>query len=98
MKAKYSFTPSSLAHCASSVSFWLLDEIRPMALSRPAGSRNEIDEAEVSTEQHVRLPVDLRDTLDHLRGELAEHDAEHDVGAEAFSVASCEPMVGADVS
>jgi hypothetical protein len=49
MKAKYSFTPSSLAHCASSVSFWLLDEIRPTALSRPAGSRNDIDYAEVGT-------------------------------------------------
>src|SRR5438445_11344693 len=49
MKAKYSFTPGSLAHCGSIVSLTLLDEIRPTALSRPAGSRNEIDDAEVGT-------------------------------------------------
>src|SRR5690349_19080093 len=98
MKAKYSFTPGSLAHCASSVSFWLEDDISPTAFSRPAGSRNEIDDAEVGTKSWSGFQLISATPLIICEVNLPSTTPNITLAPEAFSVASCELMVGADVS
>src|SRR5437868_2681687 len=98
MKAKYSFTPGSLAHCASSVSLTLLDEIRPTALSRPAGSRNEIDDAEVGTKNRSGFQFSSATPLIIWEVNLPSTTPNITLAPDVFSVASCEEMVGALVS
>ena len=57
-------------------SFWLLDEIRPTALFSPAGSRNEIEDAEVTGSIHIKAngggpeAVLGEDKLDWILGNL----------------------------
>src|SRR5438132_14150649 len=98
MKAKYSFTPGSLAHCASSVSFTLLDEIRPTAFSRPAGSRNEIDDADVGTKKRSGFQLISATPLIACEVNFPSTTPNKTSAPEVFKVASCELMVGALVS
>src|SRR6478735_7415358 len=98
MNAKYSFTPSSLAHCASSVSFWLLDEIRPTALSRPAGSRKEIDEAEVGRKNRSGFQPISATPLMICEVNFPSTTPNRTSAPEDFRVEICELMVGAEVS
>src|SRR3982074_2477372 len=98
MNAKYSFTPGSLAHCGSIVSFTLLDEIRPTAFSRPAGSRNEIDDAEVGTKNRSGFQLISATPLIICEVNLSSTTPNITLAPEAFSVAICELIVGADVS
>src|SRR5882762_9249716 len=98
MKARYSFTPASLAHWTSFVSFWLLDEISPTAFSRPAGSRNEIDDADVGTKNKSGFQLISATPLIICEVNLPSTTPNMTLAPEAFSVASCELMVGALVS
>src|SRR3954471_7883229 len=98
MDAKYSFTPGSLAHCASSVSLTLLEEIRPTAFSRPAGSRNEIEDAEVGTKNRSGFQLISATPLIICEVNLPSTTPNITLAPEAFKVASCELMVGALVS
>src|SRR5215468_11792342 len=98
MKAKNSFTPASSAHCGSCVSFWLLDEIRPTAFSSPAGSRNEIDEADVGTKNKSGFQFSSATPLIICEVNLPSTTPNITLAPDAFSVASCEEMVGAAVS
>src|ERR1700755_702286 len=98
MKAKYSFTPGSSAHCTSIVSFGLLDEIRPTALSSPAGSRNEIEEAEVGTKNSSGFQPSSATPLIDCEVNFPSTTANSTLAPEAFNVANCELIVGALVS
>src|SRR6478735_10899616 len=98
MNAKYSFTPGSSAHCGSIVSFWLLDEIRPTALSSPAGSRKEIDEAEVGTKNSSGFQPISATLLTICEVNLPSTTPKRTLAPEAFKVVSCELIVGALVS
>src|SRR4051794_15328465 len=98
MKAKYSFTPGSLAHCASSVSLTLLDEIRPAALSSPPGSRNEIDDAEVGTKKRSGFQLISATPLIICEVNLPSTTANSALAAHAFAVASRDRFVAALVS
>src|SRR5436190_19483528 len=98
MKPKYSFTPASLAHCGSIVSLTLLDEIRPTAFSRPAGSRNEIDDAEVGTKKRSGFQLSSATPLIICEVNFPSTTPNNTLAPDAFSVASCELMVGALVS
>src|SRR6185369_18010053 len=98
MKAKYALTPASSAHCTSIASFWLLDEIRPTALSRPAGSRNEIDDADVGTKNRSGFQFSSATPLIICEVNLPSTTPNITLAPDAFNVASCEEMVGALVS
>src|SRR3954452_14155482 len=97
-KAKYSFTPGSSAHCGSIVSFWLLDEIRPTALSSPAGSRKEIDDAEVGTKNSAGFQPISVTPLTICEVNLPSTTRTSRLARDAFKVESCELIVGALVS
>src|SRR5947208_15665215 len=98
MKAKNSFTPASSAHCASWVSFWLLDEINPTAFSSPAGSRNEIDDAEVGTKKRSGLQFSSATPLIICELNLPSTTPIITFVLVAFSATSCEEMDGAQVA
>src|SRR3954467_5620816 len=95
MKAKYSFTPGSSAHCGSIVSFWLLDEIRPTALSSPAGSRKEIDDPEVGTKNSSGFQPISATPWSICEVNLPSTTPNSTWAPEAFKVESCERIVGA---
>src|SRR5262245_56601272 len=98
MKAKNSFISGSLAHCQSRLSFWALAVIRPTALSRPAGSRNEIDDAEVGTKNRSGFQFSSAAPLIICEVNLPSTTPNRTLAPEALSEASCEEMVGALVS
>ena len=80
------------------MSFWLLDEISPTAFSRPAGSRNEIDDAEVGTKNRSGFQLSSATPLIICEVNLPSTTPNTTLAPEAFRVASCELMVGALVS
>src|SRR3954464_2284640 len=98
MKAKYSFTPGSSAHCECIVSFWLLGEIRPSALWNHAGSRKEIDDAEVGTKNSSGFQPISATPLTICEVNLPSTTPNSTLAPEAFKVESCELIVGALVS
>src|SRR5258708_38094723 len=95
MNAKYAFTPASSAHCTSSEAFWLLDEIRPMALSTPAGSRNEIDDAEAGTKNRSGFQLSSATPLIICELNFPSTTPTITWAPEAFSTATCHLMVRA---
>src|SRR5947199_8551082 len=98
MNARYSFTPASSAHCESSVSLVLAEEIRPTAFSSPAGSRNEIDDADVGTKKRSGFQLISATPLIACEVNFPSTTPNSTLAPDAFKVASCELMVGALVS
>ena len=87
-----------MAHWASIGSFWLLDEISPTAFSSPPGSRNEIDDADVGTNNRSGFQFSSATPLIICEVNLPSTTPNITLAPEAFSVASWELMVGALVS
>ena len=76
----------------------MLDEIRPTALSSPAGSRNEIDDADVGTKNRSGFQLISATPLIICEVNFPSVTPNSTFAPEAFNSASCELIVGALVS
>src|ERR1700730_5951083 len=95
MKARNSFAPASSAHWTSLGSFWLLEEIRPTAFSRPARARKDIDDADVGTKATWGFQPTSAMPLISCEVNLPTVTPNRTLAPDAFRVASWELIVGA---